>query len=276
MGKTTVSTLKEKKARGEKITMITAYDYPSARMADEAGIDIVLVGDSLGMAVLGYETTLPVTMDEMIHHTKAVARGAQNALVVGDMPFLSYHLSIDKAVANAGRFVQEARAQAVKLEGGEERLDVTRAIVSTGIPVLGHIGLTPQSIHQMGGFKVQGKDKEQAGKLMRDAKLLEEAGIFALVLECVPAPLAKVISESLTIPTIGIGGGPHCDGQVLVWHDLLGITQNLKPRFVKNYANLYPVIVEALRNYKTEVEQGKFPQKEHSFAMNEENIPKLY
>jgi len=276
MGKVTVSTLKKKKAQGEKITMITAYDYPSAMMADEAGIDMILVGDSLGNAVLGYETTLPVTMDDMIHHTKAVVRGTKNALVIGDMPFLSYHLSIDKAVANAGRFIQEAGAQAVKLEGGEERLNVTKAIVSTGIPVLGHIGLTPQSVHQMGGFKVQGKDKEKAEKLLRDAKILEEAGAFGIVLECVPAALAKVISESITIPTIGIGGGPDCDGQVLVWHDVLGITQNMKPRFVKNYANLYPVIIEALQKYKTEVEQGKFPQKEHSFSMNEEDIPKLY
>lgn len=276
MGKVTVSTLKEKKARGEKITMVTAYDYPSARMADEAGLDILLVGDSLGMAMLGYETTLPVTMNEMIHHTKAVVRGAKNALVVGDMPFLSYHRSLDEAIANAGRFIQEGGAQAVKLEGGEERLDVTKAIIGAGIPVLGHIGLTPQSVHQMGGFKVQGKDKEKAEKLLRDAKLLEEAGIFALVLECVPAPLAKVISEALTIPTIGIGGGPDCDGQVLVWHDILGITQNLKPRFVKAYANLYPVIVEALQTYKREVEQGEFPQKEHSFTMNEENIPRIY
>lgn len=276
MGKVTVSTLKEKKARGERITMITAYDYPSALMADEAGLDMLLVGDSLGMAMLGYDTTLPVTMDEMVHHTKAAVRGAKNALVVADMPFLSYHRSIDDAIANAGRFIQEAGAQAVKLEGGEERVAVTKAIVETGIPVLAHIGLTPQSVHQMGGFKVQGKDKEKAEKLLRDAKLLEEAGAFGVVLECVPAPLSKLISETLTIPTIGIGGGPHCDGQVLVWHDVLGITQNLKPRFVKTYANLYPVIVEALQTYKTEVEQGEFPQKEHSFTMNEENIPRLY
>ena len=276
MGKVTVSTLKEKKARGEKITMITAYDYPSARMADEAGLDILLVGDSLGMAMLGYETTLPVTMNEMIHHTKAVVRGAKNALVVADMPFLSYHRSIDEAIGNAGRFIQEAGAQAVKLEGGEERINVTKAIIGAGIPVLAHIGLTPQSVHQMGGFKVQGKDKEKAEKLLRDAKLLEEAGVFGVVLECVPAPLSKLISEALTIPTIGIGGGPDCDGQVLVWHDVLGITQNLKPRFVKAYANLYPVIVEALQTYKKEVEQGEFPQKEHSFTMNEENIPRIY
>lgn len=276
MAKTTVMSLKEKKARGERISMVTAYDTPSAQMAAEAGIDLILVGDSLGMAVLGFDTTLPVTMDMMIHHTKAVTQGAGETMVIGDMPFLSYHLSTREAVANAGRFIQEAGAQAVKLEGGQERLEVTKAIISAGIPVLGHLGLTPQSVHQMGGFKVQGKGKEQAEQLLRDAKLLEEAGIFGLVLECVPAPLSEVISKSLSIPTIGIGAGPGCDGQVLVWHDILGITRSIKPRFVKKYADLYPVIVEALKTYRLEVEEGKFPQQEHSFSMNEENIPKLY
>jgi 3-methyl-2-oxobutanoate hydroxymethyltransferase len=192
------------------------------------------------------------------------------------MPFLSYHRSREEAVTNAGRFLQEAGAQAVKLEGGQERLDVIKAIISAGIPVLGHLGLTPQAVHQMGGYKVQGKEKEQAEKLLADAKLLEEAGIFALVLECVPAPLAQVISRSLTIPTIGIGAGPGCDGQVLVWHDLLGITQNMKPRFVKRYADLYSDILQALKTYKDEVQSGKFPEQEHSFGMNSENIPKLY
>lgn len=276
MARATVSTLKEKKAKGERITMVTAYDYPSAKMVEEAGIDMILVGDSLAMAVLGHETTLPVTMDEMIYHTKAVVRGAANTFVVGDMPFLSYHRSLEDAVTNAGRFLQEAGAQAVKLEGGQERLGVIKAIISAGIPVLGHLGLTPQAVHQMGGYKVQGKEKEQAEKLLQDAKILEEAGIFALVLECVPAPLAQVISSSLAIPTIGIGAGPGCDGQVLVWHDLLGITQNMKPRFVKRYANLYSDIIEALKAYKEEVQSGKFPGQEHSFSMNSENIPKLY
>jgi 3-methyl-2-oxobutanoate hydroxymethyltransferase len=276
MGKTTVSSLKEKKARGEKISMLTAYDYPSAKMVEAAGLDIILVGDSLGMAVLGYDTTLPVSMDEMIHHTKAVTRGAQNTFVVGDMPFLSFHLSLDEAVANAGRFLQEAGAQAIKLEGGEERIEVIKKIVSTGIPVMGHIGLTPQSVNQMGGFKVQGKDREQAEKLLREAKMLEEAGIFSLVLECVPAPLAETISKALTIPTIGIGAGVGCDGQVLVWHDILGITQNMKPRFVKAYTELHAVIIDALKAYKNEVEDGKFPGEGHSFTMREENIPKLY
>lgn len=276
MKRITVTALKEKKAQGEKISMVTAYDYPSARMVDEAGIEMILVGDSLGMAMLGYETTLPVTMDEMIHHTKAVCRGAHQALVVGDMPFLSYHLSIEEAVFNAGRFLQEAGAQAVKLEGGKERLEVTKAIVSAGIPVLGHLGLTPQSVHQMGGFKVQGKNKAQAEQLLSNAISLEEAGIFGLVLECVPAPLAELISKKLSIPTIGIGAGAGCDGQVLVWHDLLGITQDLKPRFVKKYADLHGEIVNALRMYKEEVEKGEFPQTEHSFTMKEEDIPKLY
>jgi 3-methyl-2-oxobutanoate hydroxymethyltransferase len=272
----TVTTLREKKTRGEKISMVTAYDYPSARMVDEAGIEMILVGDSLGMAMLGYENTLPVTMDEMIHHTKAVCRGAHKALVVGDMPFLSYHLSVEEAVFNAGRFLQEAGAQAVKLEGGKERLEVIKAIVSAGIPVLGHLGLTPQSVHQMGGFKVQGKNKEQAEQLLVEGSLLEKAGIFGLVLECVPAPLAELISKNLSIPTIGIGAGAGCDGQVLVWHDLLGITQDLQPRFVKKYAELHQEIVKALKMYKDEVEKGGFPQPEHAFMMKEEDIPKLY
>lgn len=276
MSRITINVLKEKKTKGEKIAMVTAYDYPSARMADEAGLDIILVGDSLGMAVLGYETTIPVTMDEMIHHTKAVARGVKNCFLVGDMPFLTYHLNAKQALLNAGRFLQEGGAQAVKLEGGEERSCIIEPLVSAGIPVMGHIGLTPQSVHQLGGYKVQGKEKDQANKLLCDAKRLEDAGIFALVLECVPAQLAKVISESIKIPTIGIGAGPDCDGQVLVWHDLLGITQNMKPRFVKNYANLQEDINSALKTYCREVKEGKFPLAEHSFTMTENIVPKLY
>lgn len=276
MARETVSTLKEKKKNGEKIVMLTAYDYPSAVLAEEAGIDMILVGDSLGMAMVGYETTLPVTMDEMIYHTKMVYRGAKNSMVVGDMPFLSYHLTKEQAVANAGRFLQEAGAQAVKLEGGQERLEVIKAIISAGIPVVGHLGLTPQSVYQLGGYKVQGKEKEQAASLLADAKQLEEAGICALVLECVPAPLAEMISQSLAIPTIGIGAGPGCDGQVLVWHDLLGITQNMKPRFVKRYADLHSEIMKAIGSYCDEVKQGKFPLAEHSFGMSDENLPKLY
>lgn len=276
MSRITVTNLKEMKSRKEKISMITAYDFPSARIAAEAGIDTILVGDSLGMALLGYDTTLPVTMDVMIHHTKAVTRGSGDCMVIGDMPFLSYHLSREQAVANAGRFLQEGGAQAVKLEGGQERLEVIQAIISAGIPVLGHIGLTPQSIHQMGGYKVQGKDREQAQKLIADARRLEEAGIFALVLECVPAPMAELITSSLNIPTIGIGAGPACDGQVLVWHDLMGITQNMKPKFVKRYADMYSGMLGALRLYKDDVKQGTFPAPEHTFTMKEEDIPKVY
>ncbi|HHZ16536.1 MAG TPA: 3-methyl-2-oxobutanoate hydroxymethyltransferase [Peptococcaceae bacterium] len=274
--KITVSVLREKKAQGLKITMVTAYDYPSARMVEEAGLDMILVGDSLGNAVLGYENTLPVTMDEMVHHTRAVCRGTRHTFVVADLPFLSYHVSVEQAILNAGRLVKEGGAQAVKLEGGKERLEVIKRIIAAEIPVMGHLGLTPQSIHQFGGFKVQGKNKEQAEKLLADALLLEEAGVFALVLECVPAPLAAMITEKLSIPTIGIGAGAGCDGQVLVWHDLLGITQDLKPRFVKNYAHLHDDITGALKQYKAEVEKGQFPAAEHSYTMKEEEIPRLY
>lgn len=276
MARMTVATLKEKKVRQEKITMVTAYDFPSAQLVEEAGIDMILVGDSLGMVILGYDTTLPVTMNDMVYHTKAVTRGAPNTFVVGDMPFLSYHRSLDEAIANAGRFLQEAGAQAVKLEGGRERSEVVRTLVESGIPVLGHLGLTPQSVNQLGGYKVQGKDAQQAKKLMEDAKILEETGAFALVLECVPAPLAAVISEALTIPTIGIGAGAGCNGQVLVWHDLLGITAGTKPRFVKQFANLHDQIVGALKSYKAEVAEARFPGEEHTFTMKNENIPKIY
>jgi 3-methyl-2-oxobutanoate hydroxymethyltransferase len=273
--KITVSVLREKAAEGNKLSMVTAYDYPSARMVDEAGLDMILVGDSLGMAMLGYDTTLPVTMDDMVHHTKAVCRGARNTFVVADMPFLSYHVSVEQAVINAGRLIQEGGAQAVKLEGGQERLEVVKRIIAAEIPVMGHLGLTPQSVNQFGGFKVQGKNKEQAEKVLSDALLLEEAGVFAVVLECVPAPLATLITERLSIPTIGIGAGAGCDGQVLVWHDVLGITQDFKPRFVKKYADLHENIVGALQQYKTEVEEGMFPAAEHSFTMKEEELAKL-
>lgn len=274
--KITTSTIKGKKHRGEKITMVTAYDYPSACLVEASGIEMILVGDSLGMAVLGYDTTLPVTMEDMIYHTKAVTRGARQTLVVADMPFLSYHRSLDEAIANAGRLIQEAGAQAVKLEGGQERCELVKALTGAGIPVLAHIGLTPQSVHQLGGYKVQGKDAEQAQKLLEDALALEQAGAFGVVLECVPAPLATAISQSLEIPTIGIGAGSGCDGQVLVWHDLLGITTGMKPRFVKQYANLHEEILLALKAYKAEVTEVRFPSEEHTFSMNPENIPKLY
>lgn len=273
--KITVSVLREQKVEGRKISMVTAYDYPSARMADEAEMDMILVGDSLGNTMLGYETTLPVTMEDLVHHTKAVCRGVRHTLVVADLPFLSYHVSAEQAVINAGRLIQEGGAQAVKLEGGKERLEVVRRIIAAEIPVMGHLGLTPQSVNQMGGFKVQGKSKEQAEKVLADALLLEEAGVFAIVLECVPAPLAELITEKLSIPTIGIGAGAGCDGQVLVWHDLLGITPDFTPRFVKKYAHLHEDIVGALQQYKAEVETGQFPGAEHSFGMKEEELAKL-
>jgi len=263
--KVTIVTLSEKKQKREPIVMITAYDYPSAQMVDEAGVDIILVGDSLGMVVLGYENTLPVTMEDMLRHTAAVARGAKRAMVVGDMPFMSYQLSPEQALENAGRFIKEANAHAVKLEGGEEVLDAIKKITSAGIPVMGHIGLTPQSIHRIGGYRVQGRDAEQAEKLKKDAKLLEEAGCFSIVLEAVPAELAAEITGSLSIPTIGIGAGPHCDGQVLVYHDVLGIFQEFKPKFVKRYANLRKEIVDAVSRYADEVRKGDFPDEAHSY-----------
>ncbi len=265
MDRVTVVTLTEKKKKGEPIVMITAYDYPSAQMVDEAGVDIILVGDSLGMVVLGYENTLPVTMEDMLRHTAAVVRGTKRAMVVGDMPFMSYQLSPEQALENAGRFIKEAGAHAVKLEGGEEVLDAIKKITSAGIPVMGHIGLTPQSIHRIGGYRVQGREKEQAEKLKKDAKLLEEAGCFSIVLEAVPMELAKEITQTLSIPTIGIGAGPHCDGQVLVYHDVLGIFQEFKPKFVKRYTNLREKIIEAISEYVDEVRKGKFPDESHSY-----------
>ncbi len=268
--KVTVRTLQAKKRRGEPITMLTAYDYPTAVAVDRAGIDVILVGDSLGMVVLGYENTLPVTMEDMLHHCKAVARGARYAFLVGDMPFMSYQVSVEEAVRNAGRFLQEAGMDAVKLEGGRERVETVRAIVAAGIPVMGHIGLTPQRVHQLGGFRAQGKTAAAAKQLVEDALALQEAGVFALVLESVPERLAALITERLRIPTIGIGAGPHCDGQVLVLHDLLGLFDRFTPRFVKQYAQLHAVIHEALTAYRDEVMQRRFPGPEHSVAMKEE------
>ncbi|MCR4400938.1 MAG: 3-methyl-2-oxobutanoate hydroxymethyltransferase, partial [Syntrophomonadaceae bacterium] len=242
----------------------------------EAGSDVLLVGDSLGMVVLGYDSTLPVTMDDMIHHTRAVARGAKNSLIVADMPFLSYHVSIPEAIRNAGRCIQEGGAQAVKLEGGEERVDTIKAILDAQIPVMGHIGLTPQSVHQLGGFKVQGKDLEGANKLIRDARALDAAGVFSIVLECVPAALAARITAEVSCPTIGIGAGPDCDGQVLVINDVLGMYKGHIPKFVKKFANLEPLINAALRAYKEEVERGDFPAAEHCFTISDEVLEKLY
>jgi 3-methyl-2-oxobutanoate hydroxymethyltransferase len=248
-----------------KITMLTAYDALTASLVDGAQIPAVLVGDSLGMTVLGYETTLPVSMEEMLHHTAAVSRGVEQALVIADMPFMSYQPSIELGLENAGRFIKEAGADAVKIEGGAMRAGLIEALVANGIPVLGHIGLTPQSIKEMGGYKVQGKTSEQARRLMDDAMAVEQAGAFALVLECVPAELGKMISDALSIPTIGIGAGAGCDGQVLVFTDLLGISGKPVPRFVKKYADLNPLITEALAAYKTEVESGVFPADEQTY-----------
>ncbi|NLW92768.1 MAG: 3-methyl-2-oxobutanoate hydroxymethyltransferase [Syntrophomonadaceae bacterium] len=276
MAKITVSVLKDRKHNNQKISMLTAYDYSLAAMVDEAGIDVILVGDSLGNVTLGYENTLAVTMDDMIHHTRAVTRGAKNSMVVGDMPFLSYHVSIQEAVRNAGRFIQEGGAQAVKLEGGRERVETIKAIIDAQIPVMGHIGLTPQSVHQFGGFKVQGKDLESARKLINDADALEKAGCFAIVLEGVPSELARRITEETAIPTIGIGAGPHCDGQVLVINDMLGMFGGHIPKFVKKFANLQPLIMEGLKGYKEEVEAGTFPGPEHCYTIADEVLERLY
>ncbi len=273
--KITTRTYRMKKKRGEIITMLTAYDYGTALAVDRTGIDSILVGDSLGMVVLGYENTLPVTMDEMIHHCKAVARGAKYALLIGDMPFMSYQVSVEDAVRNAGRFLQEAGMDAVKLEGGRERKEAIERIVGAGIPVMGHIGLTPQSVHQLGGFRAQGKSAEAGARLLEDALILQEAGCFSIVLETIPAQLAKLVSEKLDIPTIGIGAGVDCDGQVLVTHDLLGLFDRFTPKFVKTYVHLHQEMVEAISTYKAEVEGKEFPSDEHSFDMAEEDLDAL-
>jgi len=261
----TVKGIRAKKHK-EKITMLTAYDYPLAKILDQAGIDIILVGDSLGNVVLGHPNTLAVTMEEMIHHTKAVARACSQALLIADMPFMSYQISIGEAVRNAGRFLKEAGAEGVKLEGGVVVREKIKAIVECGIPVMGHVGLTPQSVHAFGGYKVQGKGEEAARRVLLDAQAVEEAGAFCLVLEGIPQQLAKQITETLSIPTIGIGAGPHCDGQVLVTHDLLGLYQEFVPKFVKKYVDLYQIILQAIHSFKEEVEKGLFPNEQHSFS----------
>lgn len=271
----TINQIKEMKSRKEKIVMLTAYDYSTAKLVDESGIPLILVGDSLGMVLLGYESTIPVTMDEMIHHTKAVVRGTKQALVVGDMPFMTYHTSVSDALRNAARFIQEGGAQAVKLEGGVTVAETVKRIVECGIPVMGHIGLTPQSIHQLGGYKVRGKTPEIAEQLLKDAKALEQAGAFAIVLELVPAPLSKLITQKLIIPTIGIGAGPDCDGQVQVISDLLGLFSDFVPRHAKQYAKLAGLIRTALADYIAEVKMGKFPTAEHSSTMDESLLEEL-
>jgi len=268
----TTVTLREMKDRGEKISMLTAYDYPIARLLDEAGIEVILVGDSLAMVGLGYETTLPVTMEEMLHHVRAVSRGVKRALLVADMPFGSFQASVEEGVRNAGRFLKEAGAQAVKLEGGREVADLTRRLTSVGIPVMGHLGLTPQMVHQFGGFKVQGRTAAAAERLREDALLLEEAGVFALVLEGIPWQVAEVITRELRIPTIGIGAGSSCDGQVLVTNDLLGLFDDFAPKFVKRYANLKETIAAAFTRYRQEVKAGEFPGPEHAFRLDEGEV----
>jgi 3-methyl-2-oxobutanoate hydroxymethyltransferase len=261
----TILDIKKMKKQGEKIAMLTAYDFGMASILDNSDVDILLIGDSLGMVILGYDSTLPVTMEDMIRHTQAVVRGSSKALVVTDMPFLSYQVSQETAIANAGRFLKEADAQAVKLEGGREYADLVHKMTYAGIPVMGHLGLTPQSVHQMGGYKVQGKNDEAAEIIMQDAKILEEAGAFSLVLECVPEKLAADITAALSIPTIGIGAGVHCDGQVLVVNDMLGIYDKIIPKFVKKYANLNLEIKKAVKSYVHDVKTSAFPDEEHSF-----------
>lgn len=273
--KTTTRILRQKKERGEAITMLTAYDYAMALAEDRAGIDVILVGDSLGMVVLGYETTLPVTMDEMLHHCRAVARGAKNALLVGDMPFMSYQVSPQDALRNAGRFLQEAGMDAVKLEGGREVAETVKAIVDAGIPVMGHLGLTPQSIHKLGGFRAQGRTARAAQRLVEDAQILEQFGCFSIVLEAVPARVAELITKRISIPTLGIGAGVGCDGQVLVVHDMLGQFDRFTPKFVKKYANFHGEMLRAFTEFKTDVEAKAFPAIEHTYPMDDAEFEAL-
>ena len=274
--KTTVVALQEAKQKKEKFSMLTAYDYTTARLMDQAGIQTILVGDSLGMVMLGYEDTLSVTMEDMIHHCKAVARGAQKAMVICDMPFLSYQTSVYDAVLHAGQLVKEGHAQAVKLEGGLEVCPQVKAIAQAGIPVMAHIGLTPQAVHVMGGFRVQGRTQEAAKKLLQEAKALEEAGAFAVLLECVPAKLASLISETLSVPTVGIGAGNGCDGQVLVYQDMLGMYDKMTPKFVKVFEQAGELMQKAFRDYHKEVQSGQFPAEEHTFAIQDDVLEKLY
>ncbi|MGE5628900.1 MAG: 3-methyl-2-oxobutanoate hydroxymethyltransferase [Solirubrobacterales bacterium] len=274
--KNSISTFREAKLNGEKLTMLTAYDYSMASLMDGSGINGLLVGDSLGMVCLGYEDTLKVTMEDMLHHTKAVARGAKNSLVVADMPFMSYQTSVYDAVKNAGRFIQEAGAQAVKLEGGATVAEQVKAIVKAQIPVMGHLGLTPQSLNMIGGFKVQGKGVEAAKAIINDALLLEEAGAFSIVLECIPEELARIVTEKVSIPTIGIGAGKYCDGQVLVYQDMLNMFPGFKPKFVKTYADIGNIVTESFKNYIDEVKSGAFPSKDHTFKIQDDVLSKLY
>jgi 3-methyl-2-oxobutanoate hydroxymethyltransferase len=275
MAKITVPDIKDRKESGKPITMLTAYDYPMALLIDQGGIDIILVGDSLGMVVLGYPDTVSVTMNEMIHHTKAVSRVVKNALVIADMPFGSYNVSVKKAISNSNRMMKEGRADGVKLEGGKNMARVVEAIVNAGIPVQGHIGLTPQTASALGGFKVQGKSAEAARVLLEDAKALEAAGCFSVVLEAIPSPIAQLITESISIPTIGIGAGVECDGQVLVIHDVVGLFDRFTPKFVKQYAKISNIIAKAIEEYRIEVTEKKFPEEKHIFSMSSDELQKM-
>ncbi len=271
----TINQIRDMKPKGEKFAMLTAYDYSTAKIVDEAGIPLILVGDSLGMVILGYESTIPVTMEEMLHHTKAVVRGTKRAMVIGDMPFMTYHVSTSDALRNAARFIQEGGAQAIKLEGGVTVAEKVKRIVECGIPVMGHIGLTPQSVNQLGGFKVQGKTPQAAARLLEDARALEEAGAFAIVLETVPTPLATLITRKISIPTIGIGAGAGCDGQIQIINDLLGSFTDFVPRHAKQYARLADIIKSAITEYYNEVKAGSFPTDQQSFTMDESILAEL-
>jgi 3-methyl-2-oxobutanoate hydroxymethyltransferase len=274
--KVTIPFLHAKKERNEKIVAITAYDFPVAKIVDASGVDLILVGDSLGMVVLGYENTIPVSMEEMIHHTKPVVRAAKKALVVGDMPYFSFHLSDEESIYNASLFLKEAGAHAVKIEGAsKKRLKLIEALIEAEIPVMGHVGLTPQSIHHFGQFKVKGKDVDEAGKIIQDALNLENAGVFSVVLECIPMELARLITEKLTVPTIGIGAGPYCDGQILVFHDLVGYSNGYLPKFVKKYADIHELINRAVQEYMDDVKKGKFPDDNHSYHLKPELLQKI-
>jgi len=274
--KLAIPALRDMKEKGKKVRMVTAYDYPTGILVDQTDIEMILVGDSLGMVVLGYDGTVPVTMEEMIHHTKATVRGAKNTLIVADLPFMSYNISIEEAIRNAGRLMKEGGADCVKLEGGAAVVETVRAIVRAGIPVMAHIGLTPQTASQLGGFKVQGKDTAAAERMIVEAQQLEEAGAFAIVLEAIPAPLAELITKKLSMTTIGIGAGVHCDGQVLVTHDMIGLFDRFVPKFAKQYAMISKSILEAFNSYAEEVASGQFPGPEHSFTMKEEVLKRLY
>ncbi|MFX0044756.1 MAG: 3-methyl-2-oxobutanoate hydroxymethyltransferase [Candidatus Hermodarchaeota archaeon] len=276
MARKTTHSIRLMKKKGKKIVMLTSYDAPTAKILSDCGVDMILVGDSVGNTLLGYESTVPVTLDDVIHHSAAVARAKPNCLIVGDMPFMSYKVSVEQALENCGLMLQEGGAEAVKIEGAGRATEIVRAVVDSGIPVMGHIGLTPQSIYEFGGYRIQGRTADAAKELVEQARSLEDAGVFSMVIELVPSETAKVITESVEVPTIGIGAGPHCDGQVLVLHDMLGLFQDFKPTFVKRYANIHEVIVNAVGEYSKEVREGIFPDNDHSFEMTDVETGRLY